>query len=169
MSTPEPSHAVPAERDIEVVENHVSPIARLGQLMVAGAGVVFAIYGIIVLIDAGIDANLTEPVVTVWGHTHTAWLGIIELAVGIVLIGLGTSLVSRRSAVVLGVLLIAAGIIALAIPEDLPDELAIDAGYGWWPLALGVVATVGALLPDGVTRVRTRRVERVGEPAGYRR
>jgi hypothetical protein len=159
---------MPAERDVEVVENRVSPIARLGQFMVVGSGVVFAIYGIIALIDAGIDSNLAEPVVTVWGHTHTAWLGIIELAVGVVLIGLGTSIISRRSAVVLGVLLIAAGIICLAIPEDLPEELAIDAGYGWWPLALGVVATVGALLPDGVTRVRTRRVERVGEPIEYR-
>jgi len=168
VSRTEPVYDVPVEHDVEVVENHVSPLARLGQLMVVGSGVVFAIYGVIVLIDAGIDSNLAEPVVTVWGHTHTAWLGIIELAVGIVLIGLGASLFSRRSAVVLGVLLIAAGIICLAIPEDLPEELAIDADYGWWPLALGVVTTVGSLLPDGVTRVRTRQVERVGEPVGYR-
>lgn len=149
------------EREVEIVENRVAPATRLGQAMVAGAGALFAISGIMTLIRTGIHSDLSQPVVQMWGHTHSPWLGIIEFVVGLVLIGLGTSLWGRRSAVVIGVLLIAVGVFALASPSNLPKELAIDSTYGWIPLALGVVATVGALMPDGMTRVREHRVERI--------
>lgn len=154
-------HSAVAEREIEVVESRVAPTARIGQVMVAGAGALFAISGVMTLIRTGIHSDLSQPVVQMWGHAHSPWLGIIEFVVGLVLIGLGTSLWGRRSSVVLGVLLIAVGVFALASPGNLPKELAIDSTYGWIPLALGVVATVGALMPDGVTRMREHRVERV--------
>jgi dipeptide/tripeptide permease len=159
MSAHYPGHAVPTARDVEVIEDRVSPIARIGQWMVAGAGAVLTILGVVTLIRTGIHSDLAQPVVNVWGHTATPWLGIAEFVVGVLLIGLGTSLLGRRSAVVLGVLLIAAGVFALAAPGQVPDELAVDDTFGWIPLAVGVVATVGALLPEGMTRVRSRRIE----------
>lgn len=149
------------EREIDVVKDRVSPAARIGQVMVAGSGVVLAVSGVMTLARTGIHKNLALPVVNMWGHTHTPWLGIVEFALGIVLIGLGTSIVSRRVAVVLGVLMIAAGVFALADPSDTPRQLAIDSTYGWIPLALGVVVTIGSLLPDNFVRVRTHQVERV--------
>lgn len=149
------------EQEVEVVEERVSPAARIGQVMVAGAGVVLAVSGVMTLASTGIHKNLAQPVIKMWGHTHSPWLGIAELVLGIVLIGLGTSIVSRRAAVVLGVLMIAAGVFALADPTDTPRQLAIDATYGWIPLALGVVVTIGSLLPDNLVRVRTHRVERL--------
>ena len=48
-----------------------------------------------------------------------------------------------------------------AAPFGLPTELAIDTTYGWIPLALGVVVTVGSLLPDNLVRVRSHRIERI--------
>ena len=150
-----------AARDVEVVEDRVSPATRIGQLMVAGSGVLLAISGIMTLASTGIHKDLAHPVIQMWGHTHTPWLGIAELGLGIVLIGLGTSIVSRRAAVVLGVLMIAVGVFALADPTDMPTELAIDSTYGWIPLALGVVVTVGSLLPDNLVRVRSHRVEHI--------
>lgn len=161
MHATEPIQTPVAQREVEVVEDRVSPATRIGQVMVAGSGVVLAVSGVMTLASTGIHKNLAQPVIEMWGHTHTPWLGIVELALGIVLIGLGTSIVSRRAAVVLGVLMIAAGIFALADPSDTPRELAIDATYGWIPLALGVVVTVGSLLPDNFIRVRTHSVERV--------
>lgn len=159
MSAHTTGHTAPAARDIETIEDRVSPFTRLGQVMVAGSGAVLTILGIVTLVRTGVSSDLAQPVVNVWGHTATPLLGIIELAVGVILIGLGASLAARRSAVVFGVLLIAAGILVLATPEDMPDELALEGSYGWIPLALGVVTTVGALLPEGVTRVRSRRIE----------
>lgn len=158
--TNERHHAV-AEREIEIVEDRVAPTARLGQVMVLGAGALFAISGVMTLVRTGIHNDLAQPVVQMWGHTHSPLLGIVEFVVGLVLIGLGASLWGRRSAVVIGVLLIAVGVFALADPGDVPVQLAVDNSYGWIPLALGVVATVGALLPDGMTRVREHRVEQV--------
>lgn len=160
MHSPEPTETPVAGREVEVVENRVSPAARIGQIMVAGSGVVLAVSGVMTLVSTGIHKNLARPVVEMWGHTHTPWLGIVEFVVGIVLIGLGTSIVSRRVAVVLGVLMIAAGVFALADPSDTPRQLAIDTTYGWIPLALGVVVTIGSLLPNSLVRVRTHSVER---------
>jgi hypothetical protein len=161
MRTSETIQNPVGEREVEVVEDRVSPATRIGQVMVAGSGVVLAVSGVMTLVSTGIHKNLAQPVVEMWGHTHTPWLGIVELVVGIVLIGLGTSIVSRRSAVVIGVLLIAAGVFAIADPMDAPTELAIDTTYGWIPLALGVVVTVGSLLPDNLVRVRSHRIERI--------
>ena len=161
MRTSETIQNPVAEREVEVVEDRVSPATRIGQFMVAGSGVVLAISGIMTLASTGIHKDLAQPVVEMWGHTHTPWLGIIELVLGIVLIGLGTSIVSRRAAVVLGVLMIAVGVFALADPTDMPTQLAIDDTYGWIPLALGVVVTVGSLLPDNLVRVRSHRIERI--------
>lgn len=161
MHASEHRQATVTERDIEVVEDRVSPATRIGQLMVAGSGVVLVVSGLMTLIRTGIHKDLAQPIVQVWGHGHSPWLGIAEFVVGIVLIGLGTSIVSRRSAVVLGVIMIAAGVFALADPGDVPVQLGMDDTYGWIPLALGVVVTVGSLLPDSIVRVRSERVERL--------
>lgn len=160
MHTYDHTAADVAATETEIVEDRVSPIARLGQFMVLIPGVVLVASGTITLANTGIHRDLSQPVVTVWGNTHTPWLGIIELVVGLVLVGLGASWIARRSALVLGVLLAVAGILVLADPNYAPRELAVSNGYGWIPLAAGVVVSVGALLPGGVTRVRSRSVER---------
>lgn len=149
-----------AATETEIIEDRVSPMARLGQLMVLVPGVALVVSGTVTLAKTGIHKDLATPIVSVWGHTHTPWLGIVELAVGLVLVGFGASWVARQGALVVGVLLAVAGVLVLADPNYAPNALAVQSGYGWIPLAAGVVVSVGALLPGGVTRVRRRSVER---------
>jgi hypothetical protein len=124
----------------------------VGEILVVGTAAVFLIVGALALARAGLDGDMSTPVVNVLGYTHTAWLGLAEVGVGLLLLLSGISRGSRDLAVALGVLLIVAGIVVRMDTTAMPSELAMQHSYGWFLIGTGIVATVGGLMPTGWTR-----------------
>ena len=73
-----------------------------GQIVSLAAGLGFLIVGIVALLRAGIGDDLATPVVEVLGFTHTAWLGLAEIGVGLFLIAAGTDYRGRAVSVFIG-------------------------------------------------------------------
>ena len=141
---------------VDVVTEHPSTLARIGQVLILVAGALLVISGAVTLARTGLHSDLSSPVVQVMGHAHTPWLGIAELVAGILLVGAGASAWNRELGVVVGVLLAVAGFVVLSDPSLAPDGLAIDDGYGWFLVVTGALALVGGLLPGGWVARRTR-------------
>ncbi len=112
--------------------------------LIAGAG--FIVVGVLALIRAELDGSLSEPVVEVMGYTHTAWLGIAEIGVGLLLVLAGSSAAGRSVSVFMGAALIIAGILVRAEPGSMPDELGIEEAYGWPLIIVGAIVALAALL-----------------------
>jgi hypothetical protein len=133
-----------------------------GQIVSAVAGVGFIVVGVIAVARAGLDTPLSTPVVTVMGYTHTAWLGLIEMAVGLLLLLAGLDPIARAASAVMGVLLVISGVLIQAIPEDLPSQLALDEDMGMPLVIVGlIVALAAVLLPAWRGRSVDRSVDTV--------
>ena len=117
-----------------------------GQLVSLVVGVGFVIAGLIAVVRAGLDGSLATPVVEVLGYSHTAWLGIAELGLGLLLILAGTGAWGRPLSVLLGVAMVIAGVLVLAEPGQMPDELGLEEAYGWPLVISGAVVAIAALV-----------------------
>jgi membrane-bound ClpP family serine protease len=145
--------AVVVERDR--VDQTVEPVATRtrqrssmvapGQIvsLIAGAGLITV--GIIALIRAELDGSLSTPVVEVLGYTHTAWLGIAEIGVGLLLLLAGASPAGRSVSVVLGAAMVIAGVLVRAEPSQMPDELGIEKAFGWPLIIVGAIVGLAAI------------------------
>lgn len=116
-----------------------------GQIVSLVVGVGAITIGLVAVIRAGIDGSLSEPVVQVLGYTHTAWLGIGEIVVGLLLLLAGLDARSRGISVFLGTLAVIAGVLVLAEPARMPDELGLEKDFGWPLIVLGAVVALAAL------------------------
>lgn len=112
--------------------------------LIIGIGVIAV--GVVALVRAGIDGSLSEPVVEVMGYTHTAWLGIAEIGVGLVLVMAGLDARGRAVSVFIGALAVIAGVLVLAEPDQMPAELGLEEAYGWPLVILGGIAAFAALV-----------------------
>jgi len=137
----------------EVTEQPVSTRTRErswtfapGQLVSLVAGVGLIAVGIVALIRADVDGSLSTPVVQVLGYTHTAWLGIAEIGLGLLLVLAGTGAWGRAVSVLLGAATVIAGVLILAEPGQMPDELGLEEDFGWPLIALGGIVAVAALV-----------------------
>ena len=121
--------------------------------MVAGVvGLVALIIGLIVVVRAGLHAPLSQPVVEVLGFTHTATLGLIEVAAGLFLV-VAASARSRGAEAFGGLVLLVGGAVGVAQYGSFADTLALERSWAWIVLVAGVVVTVAALvLPRTATR-----------------
>jgi hypothetical protein len=128
-----------------------------GQIVSAIVGVGFVAMGVVAVARAGLDTPLSEPVVNVLGYTHTAWLGLIEIGVGLLLMLAGLNSFARAASVVLGTMLVVAGVLIQAIPEDLPRELALDEDMGMPLVVVGAIVALAAMI---LPAWRTRSVRR---------
>jgi hypothetical protein len=117
-----------------------------GQLvsLIIGVGVIAV--GLVAIVRAGIDGSLSEPVVNVLGYTHTAWLGIAEVGVGLILVMAGLDARGRSVSVFMGALAVIAGVLVLAEPGQMPEELGLEEAYGWPLIILGGIAAFAALV-----------------------
>jgi hypothetical protein len=128
------------------------PVRRRGfrttpsQVVSAVVGAVLVAFGIFAVVRAGLDSPLDDPRVDVLGLSHTALIGLIEIGIGAVLIlcafGYGTRVLSG----LLGVALLAAGLVLLAEPGDLLADLNTDSELGWLGVITGGVLVLAALL-----------------------
>lgn len=110
---------------------------------VAGVGLVAL--GLVALIRAGVDGDLTTPTVRVLTYTHTAWLGVVEVAVGTVLILAGMGARGRYVSIVVGAALVVAGVLVRAEPDGMPDALGLEPSFGWALIVLGLVVALAAM------------------------
>ncbi len=112
-----------------------------GVLCVA-AGIALGVIGAVAMARAGLTGPLDEPVVQVVGVTHTALLGIVELAMGIVLVWAGLS--RDRGAILFTTILFGAASLVAAIEPDVGGgALAIEQS---WAVVLVVVFAILALV-----------------------
>ena len=129
-----------------------------GQLISFAVGVGFIALGVVAMIRAGIDNSFARPTVEVLQLSHTAWLGLAEVGLGVLLVIAGTGAWGRFLSVPIGALMVIAGIVVLAEPGQVPDRLAVERDFGWVLVLFGaLVALASMALPVW----RTRKVEEV--------
>jgi hypothetical protein len=116
-----------------------------GQLVSLVVGVGFVIMGVLALVRAELDGSLATPVVEVLGYTHTAWLGLAEIGLGLLLVLAGTGAWGRPLSVLLGVIMVIGGVLVIAEPSQMPEELGLEEAYGWPLVILGALVAVAAL------------------------
>ena len=141
--------AVVVQREtVQPVATHTrqrSSMIAPGQIvsLIAGAGLITV--GILALIRAELDGSLATPVVEVLGYTHTAWLGIAEIGVGLLLMLAGATPAGRGVSVFLGAAMVIAGILVRAEPSQMPEELGIEKAFGWPLIIVGAVVALAAI------------------------
>lgn len=145
---------VAADRSVATARtSRFSPAAVVAGL----AGIVLLVMGLIAVAKGGLSGPLTDPVVDVFGFSHTPLLGLIEAATGLVLL-LCALWGTRPSLIFMGTLIAIAGIVVVATPDSMASSLATESSYGWFLIVLGAVTAVVALaVPDRASRVVTYR------------
>lgn len=116
-----------------------------GQVVSLAAGVALVVVGAIALMRAGVGEPLASPTVDVLTYSHTAWLGLAEIGLGALLILAGTGAWGRPLSVLLGAATVSAGVLVLAEPGQMPEELGLEKAYGWPLVILGAVVALAAM------------------------
>lgn len=152
--------------DAEVVN---SSVARApwspAQFVALIIGAIFAIIGGIVLARTGINfSNVTGNHVTVAGMDHTAIMGVIELAVGLFLIGTGAIPGGARGGMTFfGVLMLGFGIVML-IGDNSTSAMhrwfTTDDGAGWLFVIAAAILLLTAMLSPVIFGTDRRRYAR---------
>jgi hypothetical protein len=130
-----------------------------GQIVSLVVGVGAIAMGVVALIRAGIDDTFATPVVEVLGFSHTAWLGLAEIGLGVLLVLAGTGAWGRALSVVLGALMMIAGVLIGAETSAMPEELALEEDFGWMLALVGALVALAAMI---LPVWRSRRVWRDG-------
>lgn len=123
------------------------------QIVAVIIGVILLSLGGIGLIRTGLH-SMTRPVISIGGLTMTPALVLLNLGIGALAVFLGASRLSaKRGLLVVGPLLIAAGIIGIVQSSN---RIGLNENDGVLYLILGLVATLSAILtPGGIRTERT--------------
>jgi hypothetical protein len=117
-----------------------------GQLVSLAVGVGFVALGLVAMLRAGIDGSFGNPTVEVLGLSHTAWLGLAEVGLGVLLVLAGTGAWGRPLSVLLGAGMIVAGVLVRAVPEEMPDKLGLEQDFGVLLILAGALVALSALI-----------------------
>jgi hypothetical protein len=124
------------------------------------AAIALLLLGGITAARAGVDGSLADPVVTVAGYTATAWLGLIEIGFGLVLLIAG--LTRARSAILfLGIAGGVAALVAVFQPSVGGDSLAIEREFAVVAAIVMGAIVAAALLPTARRSSVVRRTSDV--------
>jgi MFS family permease len=118
-----------------------------GQVLIVLAGLAAVVFGVGTVVLAGLAGSITDPVVEVFGYTHTPLLGVIEFGVGMVFIVAALVPGGRWVAGPLAGGVIAGGALILAEYPWTQTELAAEQRFGWVAIAVGAAAYLGAMVP----------------------
>jgi len=160
VTTPVVQEAVVARP--AVAEERVATTGRWyapDSFVVGLIGLALLVIGLIAMTRAGFDGPMDDPVVKVIGFTHTATLGVIEAAVGLLLL-ICAAMRSRGGAVFFGLLLGVGGIVGAVQTDSFRRSLALQSGLAWLAVAAAAVVVLVSLLMPRVT-TRSTRVEAV--------
>jgi len=119
-----------------------------GQWLGGVVGVVLVIFGIIAVTRTGIDSTLNTPVTNIMGLTQSAWVGIAELAVGLLLVLSAADIAFRGVMGALGAILLIAGVIVAASNLKMLLDIGTSRGTGWFGGGMGAVTLFAAALPS---------------------
>jgi hypothetical protein len=147
---------VDTDGDPVVIDNGVRTRRSLfvtpAQVVSAIGGVVLLAFGIFAIARAGLSSPLSDPQVQVLGLQHTAAIGLVELAVGAVLVLCALSPAARALSALIGIALVVAGIVILAGSDQLISDLHTERSLGWLGIIVGGAVLLSALV---VPRRRT--------------
>jgi hypothetical protein len=114
--------------------------------LVAGiVGLAFTIIGLLAVIRAGTHGPMDTPVVRVLGFTHTETLGLIEVALGVLLL-IAAAATSRGAAMFFGIVLGIGGFIGAVQTSSFKHSLALQSGLAWLAVIAGVIVVLASLL-----------------------
>jgi membrane-bound ClpP family serine protease len=130
-----------------------------GQVLGGAVGVVLVIFGIIAVTRTGIDSHLNTPVTNIMGMNQSAWVGIAELAVGLLLILSAADIAFRGVMGALGVLLVIGGVVVAAADLKMLLDIGTEHATGWFAIIMGAIALLGAMLPSFTRSTRTTTAE----------
>ena len=118
------------------------------QLLVAGLGGFLTVLAVVVPARGGILA-WTAPHTTVWGFTHTPLMGVIELALGLLILTAAADAISaKRTLTGIGVIMAVFGAIVLVDPHVFREALGVNRTMGILYAALGIAGfLLGSVSP----------------------
>ena len=126
--------------------SRTSPRMRLDALQIVAwaLGLYFLVAGLVALARAGFDEiGLFEPTVEVGGLPMTPLLALLQLLMGLSLLGAATGVVNERGLRIGGVLLGVIGAVWLIEPNAFEPYLGVvrDSGATWLTMAVVLVGT----------------------------
>ena len=139
-------HVRNVDDDDEVVVARRSMYVTPAQVVSAIGGVVLIAFGILAVARTGLSGPLSSPQTQVLGLQHTAAIGLVEIAVGAVLVLCGLSASLRGLSALIGVGLVVIGIIILAGSAHLLARLHTESQLGWLGIVVGGAVLLSALV-----------------------
>ena len=107
-----------------------------------GLGLLLA--GLIVIIRAGFNGPMAEPVIDFLGFNHTTTTGLIEIAIGLCLLISGASR-SRSGGIFFGAILAVVGFVGAVQTDSFSKSLALESKLAWLAVIAGVVVVFVAM------------------------
>jgi len=156
---------VPAQRIVLQQPIHRQVATSYGQrfapdsIVVAIIGLVLMIAGLVAVARAGTDGPMSSPVVKVFGFTHTATLGFIEIGIGLLLL-ICAAATTRSGAIFFGLILGVGGIVGAVQTKSFHKTLALQSGLAWLMVVAAVVVVLVSLLMPRIS-TRTTRLESI--------
>ena len=163
-----PVRSVVVEEPVDFVVDDPVVVSREAwspaQLVSMAVGAALLLLGAVALVRAASGAGgLTGHEVSVAGFHHTGMLGLIELFLGLVLIGIGAVPGGARPVMIMfGVLLAGVGLMVAVAADDLHDSLATHGGHAVLYLLAGSLLMLAAAVSPLILPGTRRRV--VEEP-----
>jgi hypothetical protein len=124
------------------------------QVVHGAIGVFLIVLGAITMARGDLSGDLTEPEVDILGITHSAAVGIGELVAGALLLVAAASAFTRILGLLVGLGLIAFGVVLLG-NDDAVQDLGTEDTLAWLAIGLGAAAAVFGLIPGRRLRRRT--------------
>ncbi len=129
------------------------------QLVALAVGLVLVVIGGTALARVGLNFNVIPTThAQVDGLRHTSLSALLELATGVILVGVGAIPGGARSLMtVFGVLLLGAGLVIAIQPDSFRRWFSYDASSGVFIAVLGGVLLVAAMVSPVISGTRNRR------------
>jgi len=127
----------------------------IDSLIVGVIGLVMTIVGLLAVTRAGVDGPMSSPVVKVVGFTHTATLGMIEAAMGIILL-ICAAATSRAASIFFGLVLGIGALIGALQTSSFDHSLALESGMAWLAVVGAIAIVLASFLIPRVVRRSTR-------------
>jgi hypothetical protein len=150
--------------DDELVHRSVARAWSPAQIVAMLIGAFLAVLGGVALARTGINfADLDASRAQVAGLEHTPVLGMIELVLGLVLIGSAAADSAPRGTMsFVGALMLLFGVIVVIEPDGFNRALGTSSGHGWLYAILGAVLMLTAMVAPVVFDTDRRTVVRRG-------
>ena len=156
--------------EMPVVEAPVAQVvvpAHVGQVRTAYAsryapdavvaalvGLVLLVGGLIAIVRGGFDGQMSDPVVSVLGFTHTTTLGLLEIGIGLCLLLSGAAR-SRTGELFFGAVLGIGAFVGAVQTASFKKSLALQSGLAWLMVFAAVIVVLSAMLMPRFARNST--------------